>query len=166
MKRFLIVCLIALSSVASAQEMNNSKLEDIYTRMSDSIVSRNGNWQFFINKVAMVSITDTNHNRMRIMSPIMEAKHLDSNLMQAALVANFHTALDVKYAVTDGIVWSVFIHPLQELTEHQVEDAVRQVYFANVNFGSSFASTTLTFPPGTSEKDKKAAKETLKKFKL
>ena len=41
-----------------------------------------------------------------------------------AMVANFHSALDVKYALSDEIIWSVFIHPLRELSEYQVRDAI------------------------------------------
>ncbi|NMH89365.1 hypothetical protein HHX25_17775 [Flavivirga sp. Y03] len=134
--------------------MTNEKLQDIYTSVSDSIQGNPGAWQFFIKEIPMVSITDTNHNRMRIISPIADSKSLSDELIKAALVANFHTALDVKYAVSDGILWSVFIHPLKELSEHQVKDAVSQVYHAHVNFGTSFASTALAFP-GTIGGDKK-----------
>jgi hypothetical protein len=135
-----------LPILCNAQDMNNEKLEEIYTASSDSINGKLGGWQFFIKNIPIISITDENHNRMRIISPIREANNLSEDLIQAALVANFHTALDVKYAVSEGILWSVFIHPLKELTTHQVEDAVSQVYHANINFGSSFASTSLSFP--------------------
>ena len=134
--------------MSNAQDMNNEKLQEIYTSVSDSINGRLGGWQFFVKSTPIISITDENHNRMRIISPIREATNLSEELIQAALVANFHTALDVKYAVSEGVLWSVFIHPLKELTAHQVEDAVSQVYHANINFGSTFASTSLSFPGG------------------
>ncbi|GAA3588727.1 hypothetical protein GCM10022396_02460 [Flavivirga amylovorans] len=126
--------------------MNNEKLSKIYISVSDSIQGNPGAWQFFVKETPLISITDTNHNRMRIMSPIADSNSLSDELIKAALVANFHTALDVKYAVSDGVLWSVFIHPLKELSEHQVKDAVSQVYHAHINFGTTFASTALTFP--------------------
>ncbi|OUS01698.1 hypothetical protein A9Q86_07515 [Flavobacteriales bacterium 33_180_T64] len=126
--------------------MNNDKLEDIYASVSDSIQGQKGAWQFFVKDIQLVSFTDTEHNRMRIISPIANANTLDGDLIKAALVANFHTALDVKYAVSEGVLWAVFIHPLQELSSNQVKDAVSQVYYANINFGTSFASTSLSFP--------------------
>ncbi len=138
-----------------SQNMTNEKLQDIYSSVSDSIQGNPGAWQFFIKEIPLVSITDTNHNRMRIISPIADSNSLNDELIKAALVANFHTALDVKYAVSDGILWSVFIHPLKELSEHQVKDAVSQVYHAHINFGSSFASTALTFPGRISSDDNK-----------
>lgn len=145
-----------------SQDMSNEKLQEIYTSVSDSINGDLGGWQFFVKEIPMMSITDTNHNRMRIISPIADSNGLNDELIKAALVANFHTALDVKYAVSDGVLWSVFIHPLKELSEHQVKDAVSQVYHANINFGTSFASTSLNFP-GSINKEKIEVKDVDKK---
>ncbi|PIA78983.1 hypothetical protein BFR04_05535 [Gaetbulibacter sp. 4G1] len=139
--------------------MDNKTLESIYTSVSDSIQGKNGSWHFFIKDIQLLSITDTKNNRMRIISPIAESKSLNNDLIKAALVANFHTALDVKYAVSDGVLWSVFIHPLKELSKNQVKDAVSQVYYANVNFGSTFASTSLVFPGKLSKEEKQKEEE-------
>ncbi|OEK06054.1 hypothetical protein A8C32_18650 [Flavivirga aquatica] len=146
--------------------MNNEKLEMIYTKASDSIKGQSGAWQFYIKQIPLMSITDANHNRMRIISPIADSNNLSDELIKAALVANFHTALDVKYAVSDGILWSVFIHPLKELSEFQVKDAVSQVYQANINFGSTFASTSLTFPSGSNKENGEGEKKEEKKYEL
>jgi len=136
-----------------SQDMSNIKLQTIYTAVSDSIKGDLGSWQFYVKDIPVISITDENYNRMRIISPIVDSKSLNEELTKAALVANFHTALDVKYAVSDGILWSVFIHPLKELTEAQVKDAVSQVYQANINFGTTFSSTSLVFPGKLSEEE-------------
>lgn len=53
---------------------------------------------------------------MRIISPITDSNSLDDKLIKAALVANFHTALDVKYAVSEGVLCAVFIFLLKELS--------------------------------------------------
>lgn len=145
MKR-LFLFLVLVPFFSFSQNMNNETLHDIYTSVSDSIQGQAGGWKFFVKDVPIMSITDTNHNRMRIISPIADSNSLNEALIKAALVANFHTALDVKYAVSDGVLWSVFIHPLKELSEHQVKDAVSQVYYANINFGTTFNSTSLSFP--------------------
>ncbi|WP_111683372.1 hypothetical protein [Winogradskyella tangerina] len=148
--------------------MTNEKLDVIYTSVSDSIQGKSNAWQFYIKEVQMISITDSLHNRMRIISPITDASTLSEDVVRAALIANFHTALDVKYAIADGILWSVFIHPLKELSEHQVKDAISQVYNANVNFGTTFASTGLSFPfnQPSEEETKKEPKSILKKKKI
>lgn len=145
MKKFILL-LYFVPIFAVSQEMNNIKLKEIYTQVSDSINGNLGSWQFYVKNVPLICITDENHNRMRIISPIADSESLTDELIKACLVANFHTALDVKYAVSEGVLWSVFIHPLKELSEHQVKDAVSQVYSANINFGSTFSSTSLTFP--------------------
>ncbi|WP_345166935.1 hypothetical protein [Algibacter aquimarinus] len=143
-----------------SQTMNNEKLETIYKSVSDSIQGQAGGWEFYIKQTPFISITDTNHNRMRIISPIADSNSLSEELIKACLVANFHTALDVKYAVSDGILWAVFIHPLKELSEDQVKDAVSQVYYANINFGTTFTSTSLSFPGNiTNEKETKVEKK-------
>ncbi len=151
MKKLYLLFLV-LPFLGFSQNMTNDKLEEIYTSASDSIKGNSGAWQFFVKGIPLMCLTDTNHNRMRIISPVADANKLNEELMQAALVANFHTALDVKYAVSDGVLWSVFIHPLKELSEHQVEDAVSQVYHANINFGTTFTSTSLTFPGSINSK--------------
>ena len=152
--------------IVLSQNMNNDTLETIYTTVSDSINGQLGMWQFHIKSVPLISITDTKHNRMRIMSPIADSNTLNEGLLKASLVANFHTALDVKYAVSDGVLWSVFIHPLKELSEEQVKDAVSQVYYANINFGTTFTSTSLTFPGKISDKSETKIEETPKFKKL
>lgn len=134
--------------------MTNEKLDIIFKTVSDSIQGQEGRWQFLINDKPIICITDENHNRMRIISPIAELFKLDEETKTNALEANFHTALDVKYAVSDNLLWSVFIHPLKELTVAQVKDAVKQVYFANVNFGTTYSSTPLIFP-GREENNEK-----------
>ena len=79
------------------------------------------------------------------------------------MVANFHSVLDVKYALSDEIIWSVFTHPLKELSEHQVEDAIKQVYAAALTFGGSYSSTDMVFP-GNTKKVEKPKPQVLKKI--
>ena len=150
MKKAIIIFLTILSSllatIVNAQEMNNEKLETILKVVSDSIVGQKGAWQFKINERIFMCVTDENHNRMRIMSPILKQNELKQEDLTRSLEANFHTALDVKYALSNEILWSVYIHPLKELSELQVKDAVSQVYFAALTYGTTFSSTDLVFP--------------------
>ena len=96
---------------------------------------------------------------MRIISPIAPQKELSKELILNSLVANFHTALDVKYAISDNVLWSVFTHPLKELSTHQVKDAISQVYFANATFGSLYSSTSLSFPASKRPKEEQEPKK-------
>ena len=131
--------------------MTNTRMEEIISQKADSISGKLGNWQFIYQKVHMFCITDETHNRMRIISPIASVQDLNDQLLKDSLIANFHTALDVKYAISQDILWSVFIHPLQELSHQQVEDAISQVRLAALTFGSTFTSTELLFGAGAAE---------------
>lgn len=147
MKQFLLVVLFVFSYQSSqSQTMSNQELGTIISVVSDNITGNTGRWQFNIKDTVLICLTDSTNNRMRIMSPVMESYKLTEELKTLSLSANFHTALDVKYAISDNVLWSVFTHPLKELSKDQVIDAISQVYYANVNFGSSFASTSLVFP--------------------
>lgn len=158
MKKLLPFFVLILSfQTISAQEMNLKKLDTILTQISDSIVSNKSQWRFNIKQVPFICIADSIHNRMRIISPIADSNRLTDKLRTAALMANFHTALDVKYAISDNVLWVAFIHPLKELSEKQLLDAISQVYYGNINFGTTFSSTSLVFPgrKPTKEKPKK-----------
>ena len=108
----------------------------------------------------MLCVTDVRANRMRIISPITQADLLTKDLMLDALTANFHTALDVRYAISQGLVWSAFIHPLQELSDYEVEEALNQVYLAAATFGTTFSSTPMVFGAGAVPAAAEEEKET------
>ena len=142
-----------------AQEMNNETLGEIIYIVADSIKGSDGNWQFMVKDRILICITDQGNNRMRIMSPIIEQKKLDYADMLKLMEANFHTALDVKYAIADDILWSVFVHPLKQLEKSQVLNAIDQVYTAAYTYGTTYNSTGLIFP-------NKREEERIKKKKI
>ena len=150
--------------------MTNEILGEIITKEADTIVGVLGNWQFVYKETPMLCVTDASNNRMRIIAPITESQNLDEDLLLDSMTANFHSALDVKYAISNGILWSAFVHPLKELTTEQVESAVSQVYLAAKTFGTTFSSTELLFGAGALEKEGKVEEkpkiEKLKKEKL
>jgi hypothetical protein len=138
--------------------MTNSDLEKIIYVVADSLRGNTGNWQFMIKDRILVCITDENNNRMRIMSPIIEQKKLAYEDMLKLMEANFHTALDVKYAISDDVLWSVYIHPLKELGKDEVLSAINQVYSAAITYGTTYNSTGLTFPNKREEEEDKKKK--------
>lgn len=156
----LTLLLLSFSFLGFSQEMNNTTLEELITQRADTIEGSAGNWRFAIKDVGFACFTDENNNRMRIISPVAKVAQLDEKMLKNALIANFHTALDVKYAISDDILFSVFIHPLKELTKDQVDDAIIQVYNANITFGTIYSSGALSFP-GALKKEPKKKKETV-----
>lgn len=145
-KIWLFLFVLIISTSAYAQQMTNGKLGEIIKATADTVVGQDGRWQFLVRDRMMLCITDSTHNRMRIISPVAEVSELEEKEILNALVANFHTALDVKYAISEDQMWSVYLHPLRELTEEQASDAIIQVYNAASTFGTIYSSTDLSFP--------------------
>lgn len=139
---------------ANAQKMTNKKLEKVLESISDTIKGNPGFWEFTVAGIPMLCITDENHNRMRIISPIKQMTDVSGKELDQVLAANFHSALDVKYAVSDEIMWVAYIHPLKELSNEQLEGAVIQVYNAYVTYGTSYSSTDMVFPKSEKEREK------------
>ncbi len=156
MKQLLLILTFLLSTISNAQ-MDNYKMQEIIKKNADTVAGVTGNWKFIYKQIPMLCVTDEANNRMRIISPITESEKLDKDLLLDSMTANFHSALDVKYAISNGILWSAYIHPLRELTEEQLTNAMSQVYYAAKNFGTTFSSTELIFG-GTNAKEKPAEK--------
>ncbi len=155
--------LVLFAFSLSAQEMTPEKLLDIIEQEADTVSIQGNTVHFLFNDAMLICIYDENANRMRIISPIVEREKLGEEELLNALVANFHSALDVKYALSDEIIWSVYTHPLRELSEAQVVDAIQQVYAAAITFGESYSSTTMVFPGNTLKKEKPKPPKPLKK---
>ncbi len=166
MKKYRLVMLFVYfcaSTIMSAQEMNPKDLSRIISKISDTSITTGNTIRFAYKQRPLICVYDENANRMRIISPIVETKDLEEKHLLNALVANFHSALDIKYALSDEVMWAVFIHPLRELTEHQVTDAINQVYTASITFGSTYSSTNLVFPGNTKKIDSIKPKKLIKR---
>ncbi|MEP3210724.1 MAG: hypothetical protein ABJN95_16095 [Maribacter sp.] len=148
---------------ASAQEMNAEKLSELIAQVADTTVTNGNTIQFMYKERPLICVYDENANRMRIITPIVETKDLEEEQLLNMLVANFHSALDVKYALSDEVIWSVFIHPLKELADHQVLDAIDQVYAASATFGTTYSSTSLVFPGNTKKKENPKEKKLIER---
>lgn len=162
--RYILTFVFSLSIALNvfSQTMDSSKLYEIIKQEADTVMVTGNSYHFVINESMLVCIYDENANRMRIISPIVEREKIGEEELLNALVANFHSVLDVKYALSDEILWSVYAHPLRELNEPQVIDAIQQVYAAALTFGGSYSSSGLVFP-GNTKKVEKPKPKPLKK---
>ncbi len=155
MKPFLMLLVIGLSAISyslSAQsafdKMTNEKMSKIILREGEDVEGSLGRWQFKYHEFQLFVITDENANRMRVMTPVIEEKDLEKDQYKTMLEANFDRALDAKYSIYQDVVWSVFTHPLGELTVEQFKDALNQVSRLAENFGGSYTSTDWAFSSG------------------
>ena len=154
-KPIMLLFILGAFQFLLAQDMTNNQIENVLTKVTDSVHGYPGYWEILYKERQLLCVTDEAHNRMRIISPIIETEALDKELLLDVLTANFHAALDVKYAVSQGFLWSVYIHPLKELEDSQLESAVNQVVNAADNFGTSFSSTEMIFGGKVPQKDSK-----------
>jgi hypothetical protein len=94
-------------------------------------------------------MVDERFDRMRIIAPIAEIEEVTDEVRDACLEANFHTALDARYATSDGVLYAAFIHPLASLDAELAESALHQVASLVETFGTTFSSGSLVFgvPP-------------------
>jgi hypothetical protein len=79
--------------------------------------------------------------------------------MHSALSANYDRALDAKYAIADGVLWSTFLHPLRSLTEDDFLSALDQVQRLAETAGTTFSSSDLVFQGHPLEPEEADVKE-------
>ena len=130
--------------------MTNRRLDQLIRQLTSDVQGELGFWQINYNSRQILIVTDESHDRMRIMSPILDETDLTDDDRQIVLEANFDRALDAKYAVSRGYLWSVFMHPLSDLTDTMFLDCVNQVRNLAENYGSTYTSSELIFGPGES----------------
>jgi hypothetical protein len=128
--------------------MNNSRLRLLIEQAGSVIEGRIGFWRFEFLGRELVTVTDESHNRLRIMTPVVGADELTKKDLETILSANFGRALDAKYALSQRVVWAVFMHPLRELNDAQVLDAMQQVSNLANNYGTSYTSSDIVFGDG------------------
>ena len=118
-----------------------------------------------MSNVPITIITDPNADRMRIIIPIRKADGLDASEMQRILQANFDTALDARYAIAKGVLWSTFIHPLSSLSDKDFLSGLSQAINIVISYGETYSSGVFTFGGGDSNEliEKKLLEELMKK---
>ncbi len=136
---------------SARQAMNNQRLQSILERIAGELSGRPGYWEFTVHGYRVSVITDERANRMRIIVPIVKAEDVGSGQMKRLMQANFDSALDARYSIARGMLWSAFIHPLSELSERQFIDGLAQTVNLAGTFGDSYSSGALIFGGGDSK---------------
>jgi hypothetical protein len=136
--------------------MNNERLQVLIEGVADHLEGRPGYWRFTVHDYAASVITDEKADRMRIIVPVAEIKDMDKAQLMRLMQANFDSALDARYSIAKGVLWSAFIHPLSELSDHQFIDGLAQAVNLAATYGTTYSSGALIFGGGDSkgEQDK------------
>jgi len=128
-----------------ATGMTFNRLTAIVGKYTGDVTTQGRRLTFNYNDVPMTLIADEQANRMRIVTPVLEADQLSPEQMLAISLSNFHLALDARYALGGKTLFSTYIHPLKELTAGQVESAIRQVSMLRITFGTTYTSGEMSF---------------------
>ena len=158
MRIFLLSAVLATAlstpPVVSAEEfaaMTIERMAELLNRLGTEVIGADGRWRLVLGGRAVMIFTDPAHDRMRIMSHVTAADALDDELRTRVLQANFDSALDARYAIAQGTLWSAFIHPLSSLSEHDFLAGLGQVVNLANTYGTTYSSGLLMFRGGDSE---------------
>lgn len=127
------------------RSMNNLELRRLLGKLVGNVDGQDGVWKIVYKGIPMAIITSPPHDRMRIVSPIPNRKVNQPSEMTTLLKANFDRALDARYALYQGRLWSVYLHPLSSLTEAELGSALDQVANLVKTYGNTYSSGHLYF---------------------
>ncbi len=152
--------LILLMTPALAQEspgfsvseppMTMDRLARIMAALDPDAQAQGNSIELTIDDVPVLIVADPSADRMRAMVPIRSADGLSDEEMRRLMQANFDTALDARYAVAQGRLWGVFIHPLSPLKRDQVISGIGQTVNVAKTYGSLYTGGAAQFGGGDS----------------
>lgn len=131
--------------------MTGERLGAVIQQIDANAIARGNGFIFRVGERDMMTVFDENADRMRVISPIISAEDLPPELLERMLQANYDAVLDARYAIANGQVWAVFIHPLSSLTDDQLLSGIAQTAIAVETFGTTFTSGIVTFGGGDSQ---------------
>ncbi|WP_395375306.1 type III secretion system chaperone [Marinicella sp. W31] len=143
-----------LQSLADSGQMTPGKMLLILKDIVPDVQHEGNQMYFQLGQFQVLLIFDTTADRMRLIVPIMSQKDLQEEQLLQAMQANFHSVLDVRYAVSNDLVFSVFVHPLSSLDEELFRSAIQQVVVAAATFGEEYSSGPYVFPAGEDASNK------------
>lgn len=145
-KLFLLLASLLFSTLTFAgSDTDQVFLEKTVKAMAIKSEGEKGVVEFSYNDINMHLISDVKHDRMRIITPVAEYGKLTLKHLKALLESNFHRSLDARYAVSKGVLYSAYIHPLSGLSESQIKSAVKQVANLAATFGGDYSSGELSY---------------------
>ena len=158
MIRALTFSLMLAAMPAYAQEtadpsegpMTLARLAAIVEVIDADAVAQGPTLQFTIEDIPVMIVADAAADRMRAMVPIASADGLSADDLLRLMQANFDTALDARYAVANGRLWGVFIHPLSPLEKDQLISALVQTVNVARSYGQSYSGGAQVFGGGDS----------------
>lgn len=145
MRAVTLIAFMAFAGVSAAegsapQRMTQEALHAIIAEATPGARVEGNVAVFRLGETQLLCISDAFADRMRIIAPVKRVEEATPEELLAALHANFHTVLDARYAVSNGVIFAAYLHPLSSLTREQIVSAMHQVAAARASFGTDYSS--------------------------
>jgi hypothetical protein len=127
--------------------MTQTRMELLFAAHVEAIMGPPGAIQTRVDGINIYLISDPARDRMRIMAPVARMNPANPRLAPLLLQANFQNTLDARYAVSDDLIYALYLHPLSSLTPELIESGLAQVVSLGKTFGSTFSSDQYQFGP-------------------
>ncbi len=138
----------ALGPAAPGAPMTLERLDALIRRVDAGAKREGPGWQLTVDGTEVQVVADASHDRMRIVMPVAEVAQVSEAMMRRCLQANFASALDARYGIAQGLLWSTFLHPLGSLDERLFLSGLGQTLTLARTYGTTFQSGELTFGGG------------------
>lgn len=142
--------LYAQDAAVSEPPMTLPRLAEIITTLDPDAKVAGTSFQMSISDIPVIIVTDPRADRMRAMVPIRNADAMNATELLRVMQANFDTALDARYAIAQGQLWAVFIHPLSPLEKDQLISGLGQAVNLARTYGTLFTGGAMQFGGGDS----------------
>ncbi len=130
--------------------MTLTRLGEIITTLDPDNRNNGAQFQMTIEDVPILIVTDARADRMRAMVPIRSISDMTGEEVMRVMQANFDTALDARYAIAQGRLWGVYIHPLSPLEKDQFISGLGQAVNLAKTYGSLYTGGAMSFGGGDS----------------
>ena len=160
-----LIALLSLTAPVAAQEtpapetpreeaaeppMTMLRMAEIIRAIDPEAQPLGNSIQFTLDGIPLILVADPTADRMRAMVPIRSSAGLTADELMRLMQANFDTALDARYAVAQGRLWGVYIHPLSPLKKDQLLSALVQTINVARTYGQTYSGGAVTFGGGDS----------------
>lgn len=143
--------------------MTMARLAEIVQALDPDARAQGPAIEFTLDDIPVIVIADPRADRMRAMVPIASAEGLSPDDLMRMMQANFDSALDARYAVANGRLWGVFIHPLSPLEKDQFLSGLVQTVTVARTYGTAYSGGAQIFGGGDTNGIYRELLEELKK---
>ena len=130
--------------------MTLARMEQIVLALDPDAQVFDNSFGLVVEETPVLIVTDPQADRMRAMIPIRSAEGLTPADLLRMMQANFDTALDARYAIANGRLWAVFLHPLAALDRDQLILGLGQAVNVAKTYGTLYSGGAAQFGSGDS----------------